>query len=97
MGQYRVQITDKRLEDMQEIYEYIVRQLCAPESAMKQYNRIADVIEKLCIFPERVKIMESENERRAGIRQLQVDNYSIFFIIKEMSVIVLGCFLAHQI
>jgi plasmid stabilization system protein ParE len=45
--QYSVQITDKALEDMEEIYTYIAEQLQAPENAMGQYNRIAEAIQKL--------------------------------------------------
>lgn len=47
MKQYAVQITDKALEDMEEIYTYIAGQLQAPENAMGQYNRIAKAIEGL--------------------------------------------------
>lgn len=32
--------------------------------------------------------MESEPERKMGLRQLSVDNYSIFYIIEDMRVIV---------
>jgi hypothetical protein len=38
MKQYRLQITDKALLDMEEIYNYIAEQLHAPEAAMGQYN-----------------------------------------------------------
>lgn len=62
MKQYKVQITDKALADMEEIYTYIAEQLQAPENAMGQYNRIAKAIEELDVFPERVRLMESEPE-----------------------------------
>ncbi len=41
MKRYKIQITDKGLSDMEEIYNYIAEQLQAPEAAMGQYNRIA--------------------------------------------------------
>lgn len=88
MKHYIVQITDKALEDMEEIYDYIAMQLQAPENAMGQYNRIAEAIEMLDMFPERVKIMDSEPEHTMGLRQLSVDNYSVFYVIKEERVIV---------
>lgn len=88
MKQYVVQITNRALADMEEIYNYIAIQLQAPENAMRQYNRIAEAIEGLHIFPERVKLMQSEPERIIGLRQLVVDNYSAFYIIKDMNVIV---------
>ena len=88
MKQYRVQITDKALSDMEEIYYYIFEQLQAPEAAMGQYNRIADAIESLDTFPERVKLMETEEESALGLRQMPIDNFSVFFHIREERVIV---------
>lgn len=88
MKRYIVQITNKALEDMEEIYDHIAMQLQAPENAIGQYNRIAEAIEGLDVFPERVKIMESEPECKMGLRQLPIDNYSIFYVIKEERVIV---------
>ena len=87
MKHYTIQITDKALADMEEIYNYIAIQLQAPENAMGQYNRIAEAIEGLCVFPERTKLMESEPERIMGLRQLVIDNYSAFYVIEDMQVI----------
>ena len=42
---------------MENIYKYIADQLQSPVTAMGQYNRIADAIETLSTFPERVKLM----------------------------------------
>jgi plasmid stabilization system protein ParE len=88
MKQYSVQITDKALEDMEGIYIYIAEQLQAPENAMGQYNRIAEAIQKLNVFPERVRIMESEPEHTMGLRQLLIDNFSAFYMIEDDKVIV---------
>jgi len=88
MKQYRIQITYKALSDMEEIYNYIAEQLQAPEAAMGQYNRIADAIDTLDTFPERVKLMETEEECALGLRQMPVDNYSVFFHIREERVII---------
>ena len=88
MKQYMVQITDKALADMEEIYTYIAEQLQAPENAIGQYNRIAEAIQKLNVFPERVRIMESEPENTMGLRQFPVDNFSVFYVIKEERVII---------
>lgn len=88
MNFYQVQITDKALADMEEIYTYIAEQLQSMENAMGQYNRIANAIEKLNVFPERIRLMESELEHTMGLRQLIVDNYSAFYFIEEDRVIV---------
>ena len=88
MKQYRVLITDEALNDMESIYEYIAEELLAPDTAMGQYNRIADAIETLDQMPERIKLMESEPEKTRGLRKLIVDNYAVFFIVEDDTVIV---------
>ncbi|MCM1112017.1 MAG: type II toxin-antitoxin system RelE/ParE family toxin [Muribaculum sp.] len=88
MKQYTVKITDRALADMEEIYNYIAIQLQAPGNAMGQYNRIVEAIEKLHVFPERVKLMEFEPEHAVGLRQLIVDHYSVFYLIVKEDVIV---------
>ena len=55
---------------------------------MKQYNRIADEILTLDTFPERFRIMDSEPEKRMELRRMLVDNYSVFYTIREERVIV---------
>ncbi len=56
---------------------------------MAQYNRIAKAIEELNMFPEKVRLMESEPERAMGLRQLVIGKYSAFYVIKDMKVIVI--------
>lgn len=88
MKRYKVQITDRALADMKDIYVYIAEQLLAPENAMGQYNRIAEAIQNLNAFPERVQIMESEPEHTMGLRQLPIDNFSVFYVIEDNRVVV---------
>lgn len=88
MKQYVVEITDEALADMEQLYNYIFYVLRAPESAIGQYNRIADEILKLDTFPERFRILDSEPEHSKEIRRMVVDNYSVFYVIKEDRVIV---------
>lgn len=88
MAQYTVQITDKALADMEQIYTYIADKLQAPETAMGQYNRIAKAIESLDMFPERIRIMDSEPEHTMGLRRIAIDNFSAFFMIEDERVLV---------
>ena len=88
MKQYKVEITKEALQDMEDIYNYIATNLRAPENAIRQYNRIADEILTLDIFPERFRIMESEPEKRMELRRMPVDNYSVFYTIRDDRVIV---------
>ena len=88
MNQYTVEITDEALADMEELHNHIAYVMFAPENAMGQYNRIADAILKLDVFPERFRIVDFEPEHSKGIRKMTVDNYSIFYVIKDDIVIV---------
>ena len=86
MRHYYVVISDKAKEDMDAIYKYIAETLLEPSVAAKQYNRIADAILTLAEMPERIRIMDSEPERSKGLRLLFIDNYTVFFIIKDIVV-----------
>ena len=88
MKRYVVEITDEALADMEQLYNHIAYVLQAPENAMNQYNRIADAILTLDTLAERIHIVESEPERRRGMRRLLVDNYSVFYVIQRDKVIV---------
>ena len=88
MEQYRVEITKEALQDMEDIYNYIALELLSPENAMGQYNRIADEILTLDTFPQRYRIMDSEPEKQMELRRMIVDNYSVFYTIREDKVIV---------
>ena len=73
---------------MEQLYNYIVVTLLAPENAMRQYNRIADAILRLDILPERFREIGSEFGRAEKLRRMVVDNYSVFYVIQKESVIV---------
>ena len=83
MKQYDVKISHAALSDMEQIYSYIADRLLEPDTAMGQYNRIAEAIQSLNILPERCALVESEPERTQGLRQMLVDNYSVFYIVGE--------------
>ena len=88
MEEYKVEITKEALSDMEAIYEYIANELLVPEYAIGQYSRIANAILKLSSFPEKYRVMRSENEKQREIRRMVVDNYSVFYIIRGDRVIV---------
>ena len=73
---------------MEQLYNHIAFVLLSPENAIGQYNRIADEILKLDMFPERFRILDLEPEYSKGIRRMLVNNYAIFYVIKEDRVIV---------
>lgn len=90
MEKYEIEITKEALRDMEEIYNYIANELLSPDNAIYQYNRIAESILQLDIFPEKFRILESNIEKQKKIRRMPVDNYSVFYVIKENRVIVIS-------
>ena len=88
MKQYQVKITDNAPADMECIYNYIAQQLKEPEYAMGQYNRIADAVLRLKEFPERFRLLEPEPWHSMEMRRMNVDNYSVSYVIREGTVFV---------
>ena len=82
MERYKVRITDAALQDMEDIYIYIAEKLQAPGNARGQYNRIADAILSLSAFPERYRLLEPQPWRSVGMRRMNVDNYSVFYVLR---------------
>lgn len=39
-------------------------------------------------MPERFKLLETEIENKRGIHRMNLDNYAVFYIIKDQTVIV---------
>lgn len=88
MEKYEVQITDEAQADMRDLYQYILLTLQSPENAIGQYNRIAEEILTLSVFPNRYRLVDFEPERSQGLRRMLVDNFSIFYVVREKQVIV---------
>ena len=92
MKEYHVRITLQASADMESIYEYISGKLRAPDTALRQYDRIASEIESLRLFPERYHLLDSEPERTLGMRRMLVDSYSVIYTVNEPDVTVLRVF-----
>lgn len=90
MNSYEVKITNKALEDMESIHDYIANVLLSKINADNQYDRIANTILSLDMNPKRIKTIEFELENLHELRQMVVDNYSIFFIVKNNTVYVIS-------
>lgn len=86
MIEYEVKISEQATKDMSEIYDYISASIGMPQIAMEQFNRIAEAIETLSRFPERIKVIEDSKQPTQQFRQLLVDNYSVIFSISGRTV-----------
>ena len=90
MKQYKVEITNQALQDMENIYYYIAQELLSPENAIGQYNRISEAILKLDVFPEKNRIVNFELQKTRQLRRTIVDHYSVFYVIENERVIVIS-------
>lgn len=88
MKEYSVVISHDGFLDLQSIYEYIRYSLLSPDTAQNIYERITNQILNLNQMPERFKLLETEIENKRGIHRMNVDNYAVFYIIKDQTVIV---------
>ena len=89
MIEYEVNLSEQAAKDMSDIYDYIATSIGMPQTAMEQFNRIADAIETLSQFPERIKVMHDPKRPTIQFQQLFVDNFSIIFVISDKTVNVL--------
>ncbi|MCD7810129.1 MAG: type II toxin-antitoxin system RelE/ParE family toxin [Erysipelotrichaceae bacterium] len=85
MEEYKIQITNEALADMEAIYNHIAYVLQSPENALKQYNHIASAIMDLNYLPERYQFISKEFH----IQRMLVNNYSVLYVIENTSVIIL--------
>lgn len=88
MKEYSVVISHDAFLDLQSIYEYIRYSLLSPDTAQNIYERITNQILILNQMPERFKLLETEIENKRGIHRMNLDNYAVFYIIKDQTVIV---------
>lgn len=83
MDKYKVILNERAYRDLEDIFEYISKNLQSPENARGQTDRIGEALRKLSVFPQ------SHQERMVGAfvgkgyRQLLIDNYIAIFRIDE--------------
>ena len=57
---YEVKITQQAQEQMEEIVNYVSRELFAPEAAKSLLNKLENTIMSLSVFPEKHKLTDEE-------------------------------------
>lgn len=77
---YKIILTKQADTDLRSIYEHIAFTLLEPETAARQFKRIEKGILSLDEMPERFRVFEKEPCYSRGLRQMPVDNFSVFYI-----------------
>ena len=88
MKQYALRMTDTAMEDLEEIYSYIAKQLGSSRNAYAQTKRIADAVESLAWMPERYPLFSFPGLEALKLRRVCVDRYLIFYLVDENRVTV---------
>lgn len=83
MDEYVVKLTRQAQRQMREIAHYVAFSLQARNTALRLIDTIAEEIESLSRFPNRVALTDDEPWHSLGIHKLPVKNYLVYFWIDE--------------
>ena len=75
-------------KDIRNIIIYIAKDLAAPQAALDLQDHIEKEINSLKFKPKRIKTVDEQPWKDAGIRKTRVRNYYIYFLVddEEMAV-----------
>ena len=86
MHKYKVEYSKESKKDLIEIKKYIKNDLQEPETAQKLIDKIRKQINELKDNPEIYEIIDEDIIKKLEIRKLIIDNYIVFYRIKNRSV-----------
>ena len=86
MNQYKIEYSKESRQDLIEIKKYIKYNLQEPESAQKLISKIRAKIDELTNNPQIYAIIDDDFIKKFEIRKLLVDNYIIFYRIKNYDI-----------
>lgn len=80
---YDLIILPEAQNDIRETVLYVARDLAAPRAALDLQDALQGGIDSLANMPERIKIVDDQPWRDAGVRKIRIENYYIYFVITE--------------
>lgn len=80
---YKVRYTQRAINDLDSIYEYISFSLSEATTAALIVNQIRSEIRKLNEMPMRFKVYDNEPWKSQGLRCFNVKNYIVFYLPNE--------------
>lgn len=69
--------------DMEQIFDYIVVELCNPTAAIGQINDFEKAFDNVCTFPESCPCINNEYVKDKSLRKLIVNNYIAFYRVRD--------------
>lgn len=83
MAQYKIEIAQPAVRDLQDILDYIANTLKEPVTAQRIYTSIKAEILTLASMPERNCVVDDEPYAAMGVRRLFAENYVVFYVLDK--------------
>ena len=83
MINYQIRMTPDAESDLLQLDDYISNVLLVPDIAIQYVGEIRQAIEQLSYFPRKVRLVNEEPWHSRGIRRCPVNNFYIYFTIRE--------------
>lgn len=83
MAKHKLRISPAAQADMEQIFKYISIELCNPSAADDQIDDFFKALDNTCMFPESCPYVNNEFVKDKTLRKLLVNNYLIFYQIKN--------------
>lgn len=80
---YKLIILPEAQKDIRDIVLYIAGELCAPQAALNLQYAFENEINSLAYMPKRIKTVDEQPWKDAGIRKTRVKNYYIYFLVDD--------------
>ena len=80
---YRIKLTPKAKDDLDDIYDYISKELVNKLAAGNLMDKIETSVMRLGDFPFSCSLVEDNIIKEKGYRKLIIKNYIVFFIVIE--------------
>ena len=81
---YRVIVSEQAESDLKDIYSYICNDLKSEKSADKVVLRLQNIMTSLSATPEYFRVYPVEPWTSRKIRFVPVDNYIVFYLVKDV-------------
>lgn len=85
---YALIILPEAQQDMRDILLYIAGELSAPQAALNLQAAFQKEIESLAVWAKRIKTVDEQPWKDAGIRKTRVKNYYIYFLVDDVEMAV---------
>lgn len=85
--QSKIEYSPKAVRNLDEIWDYIEKELCNPSAAQNTIDGIMDKIDDLAMFPESGAKLEFDNGLESGYRFVVFKNYLAFYRLRLDNVV----------